>query len=429
VGLLNKIFIPKVYTVSFYLLIPLLVLRLLIKSFKDPNYRKRIGERFGVFTAKDLKPGGIWVHAVSVGETIGITPAIKEFMHLHPGVPITITTTTPTGSIQVRKIFADQVSHVYCPFDLPFAINSFLSKVKPKLCVLMETEIWPNIINICQKNKIYVILANARLSEKSMLKYARVENLTKQVFNHISCIAAQSEADAKRYIALGTNPKLITITGSVKFDMNLPDLLIEQGKKIKQAIGNRKAILAASTHKGEEEYVLAAYKEILKKFPGTLLILVPRHVDRCKDVEKLLINDNLIYSKKSANQAITAETNVLLGDTMGEMYLYIAMADITFVGGSFVPVGGHNMLEPAALGLPVITGEYLHNFADISSKMLQINAMSKVKNSHQLAEVVCKWLGNPELAISIGQNGKQFVAENKGSIARLINKMEYFYGK
>jgi 3-deoxy-D-manno-octulosonic-acid transferase len=430
-NILNKIVTRQFYTSCLSLLIPFLILRLLVKSYTNPNYRKRIGERFGIFSAKNVRPGGIWVHAVSVGETIGIAPVIQEFMRLHPNVAITITTTTPTGSIQVKKIFTDRVFHVYCPFDLPYAIKSFLDKIQPKLCILMETEIWPNIINLCQENNIYTILANARLSEKSRVQYAKLKNLTSQVFNQITCIAAQSSVDANRYIALGTKQELITITGSVKFDMHLPEMLIEQGRKIKQSILNRQVILAASTHKGEEEYILAAYKKILQQYPAALLLLVPRHIDRCNEIEKLIINDELFATKqiarKSANQTITTDIKILLGDTMGEMYLYLAIADLAIVGGSFVPIGGHNVLEPAALGLPVITGEYLHNFAEISSKMLQIKAMTKVANSQQLAAVICNWLGNPRLAHRIGQNGKQFVVDNKGSIAKLIDKMEHFY--
>lgn len=411
------------YTLFLYLILPLTLVRLLWRSRKNPNYRKRWTERLGFFPAPESK-NGVWIHAVSVGETQAAEPLIKQLQSQHPELPIVITTTTPTGSDRVIKLFGDTVFHVYFPYDLPFCIRGFLRRVQPKILVMMETEIWPNLLVICQQQGIDTILANARLSEGSAKGYARLGKFTSQVFSKIGLVAAQSPADAERFLSLGVGSDRVRVTGSIKFDIKLPASLREQADVLRRQWGGRSVWVAASTHEGEDEVVLAAHRKVLAASPDALLVLVPRHPERFDRVAQLSKQLGFSTTRRTGKVPDIEKTAVFVGDTMGELPLFLAAADVAFVGGSLVPVGGHNILEPAALGLPVIFGPHMFNFSTISHLLLAEGAAQQVSDSNGLAVIVSRWLDDASERARYGENGTRVFEENRGSLDRLFALLE-----
>jgi 3-deoxy-D-manno-octulosonic-acid transferase len=406
------------YTVLLFFLFPWMLMRLFWRSFKAPEYRRRIGERLAWALPLELT-GSLWLHAVSVGEVQAATPLVRLFREKYPVMPIVITTTTPTGSQHVRKLFGEGVFHVYAPFDIPFMVERFLDRTRPRLLVLVETEIWPNMLASCNRRGIPTLLANARLSERSARGYARLGSFTRQTFRAIDLIAAQSQADAKRFIELGAEPERVEVTGSIKFDMRLPASLNEQAEVVRRLWGNRPVWVAASTHEGEDEQLLDAHEFIREQLPGCLLVLVPRHPERFDRVAAQCERRGFSVVRRSEQRACTPETSVFLGDTMGELPIFLAAADVTFVGGSLVPHGGHNVLEPAALGVAVVFGPHMFNFAAISQLLLEKQAAVQVQDADALAKVVIRWLSDASERSRIGENGRCVVEENRGALERL----------
>ncbi|MFJ2365699.1 lipid IV(A) 3-deoxy-D-manno-octulosonic acid transferase [Pseudomonas sp. NPDC087697] len=412
------------YTVLFYLGLPLVAIRLWLRSRKAPAYARRIGERFSIGLPV-MKPGGIWVHAVSVGESIAAAPLIRALLERYPQLPITVTCMTPTGSERIHAMFANEprIQHCYLPYDLPCAAARFLDRVRPKLAVIMETELWPNHIHQCAKRGIPVALANARLSERSARGYGRFAKLTQPMLAEMSLFAVQTEAEAERFRQLGARAETVEVTGSIKFDLSIDPQLLQRAAELRQQwqAVERPVWIAASTHEGEDEVVLAAHRQLLASHPDTLLILVPRHPERFNPVFELCQQQGFNTIRRSTGEAVSANTSVLLGDTMGELLFLYALADSAFVGGSLVPNGGHNLLEPAALAKPVLSGPHLFNFLEIAALLRSAKALQEVDDAQGLAVAVQRLFELPRDAQRMAEAGLTVMRANQGALQRLLD--------
>lgn len=411
------------YNILFHLLLPLVILRLLWKGLRAPEYRLRWRERFGL--AVPVQQGGLWVHAVSVGETLAAAPLINAWREAHPDEPVLVTTMTPTGSARVQALWGNKVNHCYAPYDLPWAWGLFLRKVRPRVLVIMETELWPNMLVSAQARGIPVVLVNARLSARSAHGYARVGWLTRPVLQHLSRIAAQDEATASRFTALGVDAGKVDVTGSLKFDIAPSDALRVQatGLRLRWQLGERPVLVAASTHEGEDSIVLSAVAQVRELRPDTLLILVPRHPERFDSVARLVREQGCTLRRRSQQEDVTADTQVFLGDTMGELLLWYALSDIAFVGGSLVPVGGHNMLEPIALDVPTLSGPHVFNFQTIADELVAAGALQLVTPA-RLADAVVQLIASPAVAQAQVAAGHAVMARNRGALARQLVLIE-----
>ena len=415
------------YTVLFYLGLPLVAIRLWLRSRKAPAYAKRVGERFSLGLPA-MKPGGIWVHAVSVGESIAAAPMIRALLQRYPALPITVTCMTPTGSERIHALFANEprIQHCYLPYDLPCAAARFLDRVRPTLAVIMETELWPNHIHQCAKRGIPVALANARLSERSAKGYGRFGKLTQPMLAEMSLFAVQTEAEAQRFRDLGARAETVEVTGSIKFDLTIDPQLLQRATELRgqwQA-QDRPVWIAASTHDGEDEVVLAAHRQLLDSHPDALLILVPRHPERFNAVFELCRQQGFATLRRSSGEPVTADTSVLLGDTMGELLFLYALADSAFVGGSLVPNGGHNLLEPAALAKPVLSGPHLFNFLEIAAQLRSAGALQEVEDAEGLALAVQRLFELPRDAQRMADAGLKVMRTNQGALQRLLDGLD-----
>ncbi|MES2218198.1 MAG: lipid IV(A) 3-deoxy-D-manno-octulosonic acid transferase [Pseudomonadota bacterium] len=407
------------YNVLFYLTLPWLFLRLLWRSRKNSAYRQRWRERLGYVSPKSEHC--IWVHAASVGETLAAVPLIKALQAQYPDLPVLVTNMTVTGSARTKAAFGDQVINSYVPYDAPHIMARFIKLSKPVVAIIMETELWPNLFATCGKNNIPVIVANARLSAKSFAGYQRIAGMTRDMLTHVATMAVQTQVEADRFIELGLQPSKAIVTGNIKFDIEVPADLAEKSKWLREQLGSNRLIwVAASTHATEEEIILAAHQRILEKFPQALLILAPRHPERFNDVFTLTQQSGFNVARRSQQDTCTAATQVYLGDTMGELLKMYAVSDVAFVGGSFVQVGGHNMLEAAVLGKPVITGPQLYNFAEISRSLQAAQGMVVVQNTDELVEVVLRLLGDENYRAMVGESARRFVAANRGALAKQL---------
>jgi 3-deoxy-D-manno-octulosonic-acid transferase len=412
-----------------YILLPFLVLFWFAKSLLNKSYLDRLTQRFG-FGYPKLKSGSIWIHAVSVGEVQASIPLVNELKQHYPYKEIIITTVTPTGSKQVKNIFKDAVETSYIPFETNFAIKNFFNSIKPSVALIMETEIWPNLYKECGSRGIPLILVSARISEKSLINYKRFLPLFRDTLSHGILIAAQSQIDADRFLALGASKDRTWIMGNIKFDFKLPEEILTKAKIYRSKIFPRRHIwIAASTHEHEEEIILEAHKNISKKIENLLLILVPRHPERFAKITQILKENNWIYSKKSDDQDIPESCQVLLIDTIGELLFFYACSDVAFVGGSLLPVGGHNLLEPAAIGLPIITGAHTFNQKEMTDRLTQVDALRIVHNANSLSSDVIFFLTNTEESKNAGQRGKLIVESNKGAIKSLMKRLYIIIGE
>lgn len=416
----------SLYTLLFHLGLPLVAGRLAWRAWQAPAYAKRIGERFSVGLPA-LKPGGIWLHAVSVGESIAAAPLVRELLVRYPDMPITMTCMTPTGSERIQAMFggteyAGRVQHCYLPYDLPWAAARFLERVQPKLAVIMETELWPNHIHQCAKRGIPVALANARLSERSARGYARFAKLTAPMLAELDLLAVQTALEAERFRSLGARSECVEVTGSIKFDLTIDAELLTRAAVLREQwqAESRPVWIAASTHAGEDEIVLAAHRQLLKQNPDALLILVPRHPERFDAVFERCQRQGFSTRRRSTGEALQASDQVLLGDTMGELLFLYALADIAFVGGSLVANGGHNLLEPAALGKPVLSGPHLFNFLEIAAQLRTAGALSEVTDADSLAQRVAQLWREPEAVQAMRDAGLTVMQVNQGALARLL---------
>lgn len=410
------------YNVLLYLLLPLVLLRLYWRGRNEAGHRQRWAERLAYIPALP-QAGCLWIHAVSVGEVRAALPLIRALRVRYPKAPLLVTTTTLTGSRQVLDALNGQVHHAYAPYDLPGAVRRFLQQAQPRLTILMETELWPNLLRGCALSGVPVLLANARLSERSARGYRRVQPLTAAMLRDVTLIAAQSEADAGRFRALGA-PRVRTV-GNLKYDLEVPDSLLEQGRVLRRELfGDRRPVwIAASTHAGEEEQILQAFMAVTARWPDLLLLLVPRHPERFAAVAGLCEQQGLSLVRRSERRACPPETAVFLGDSMGELLLFYAAADLAFVGGSLVPTGGHNVLEPALLGLPVLFGPHMFNFNEASERLLAAEAAWQVVNAEALAVAVDRLLAAPESRRGAGERGKTLVEHHRGALRAFLESI------
>ena len=401
-----------------YLLVPFLMVRLVWRGMRVPAYWDRWKERFG-FNDLPLLRQAIWIHAVSVGEVQAALPLIKYLLNQTTNGPLVVTTMTPSGSNRVKALFGEQVYHVYVPYDLPDAIDRFLNRIQPACVVIMETEIWPNIVSECFRRKVPVVLANARLSARSARSYRRIPKLIGPVIRKIRCIAVQTTADQQQFVSIGADPKQITVTGSIKMDIDLAPSLLEQGTVLRRQLGiGRSVWVVASTHKGEEAIVLQSLMAIRQQIENVLLVLVPRHPERVFEIERIIKRLGLFATRRTQDPHGPYQ-DVYIVDTIGELPLFFSASDLAFIGGSLVPVGGHNMIEAAALGVPIIFGPYLFNFQEISKQLLQAGAARQVEDVGTLAQVVIECLQDANLRYEMGQRGKAYVEANRGALSRL----------
>ena len=406
------------YLLTGHLLLPLVFIRLLLKSRHSPQYRQRWSERLGFYVASPSVPP-IWIHTVSVGEFNAAKPLIEQLLKNYPEIPLLVTTMTPTGSAAVTAYPRD-LYHVYLPYDLPIAVNRFLNHWQPRTSIIFETEIWPVLFKKSAEANIPVIMANARLSEKSARSYRYIKPLITQTLQRAIQIAAATQEDANRLQQLGAEPNKLTIMGNIKFDYEPPANINETATQLRQQLlaNSRPIWVAASTHSGEEQQVLSAHADLLRECPNALLILVPRHPERFDDVA-LLCGQTFIVTRRSTGQSCSNDTAIYLADTMGELPLFYAMADAVYVGGSLVPVGGHNLIEPAAASKAPLFGPHMHNFDEISRLLLAADGARQIADSGDLAQQVRHLLTAPDTAGQRGQRALNLVQQHQGATQRL----------
>lgn len=416
----------RLYTFLHYLALPAIMVRLLWRSRYTVAYRQRWSERFGYIKRVTETDASIWIHAVSLGEANAAIPLIKELIVRYPQYTIVVTTTTPTGSSQIVRHLKNEVMHVYAPYDVPWMVNRFLRRSRTKLCIIMETEIWPNILHSCRYHNIPIFLANARLSERSKLRYQLILNLTKAMLRSYSMVSAQGLLDGERLLSIGLDPKRLMISGNIKFDIKIPVNINQKGRELRKEwkVEDRPVFIAASTHEGEEEIIIDAFKQIQKQLPNVLLVLVPRHPDRFPKVEKLCKNNGLSVVLRSLNQIPAEGTDMILGDTIGELLLLYAASDIAFVGGSLVPIGGHNLIEPAAIGMPVLTGPQLHNFTEISRLLQNSGTAQIVHDARSIASAVNALFSATELRAKMGTRAREVISANSGALEKHLEWIE-----
>ena len=409
------------YSLLIYLLTPLVLAYLFIRGLRSRDYLSRWPERFGYFTPP-RSSGGIMIHSASMGEVNAASPLIKGLAKRYPQHTLYLTTLTPTGSSRIRELFGDAVFHVYAPLDLPGAVRRFFRRVKPQLLVIMETEIWPNLYHQAAALGIPILIANARISDHSIDNYRRFHKLTSGALEKVSEIAAQSALDAERLIRIGADSRRVTVTGNIKYDLAMPASLSEEGETIKMAWGSqRPVLLAGSTHEGDEGPVLGAFSDLLAEYPDALLVLVPRHPERFSRSAQLARDHGLQVFLRSQGPACPAGTQCFVIDTMGELLRYYAACDFAFVGGSFEAIGGHNPLEPAALGRPVVVGPHTFNFAEITRHLLDCGAAIRGADQAGLESAVRQLFDSPEERDRMGRSGQELVQREQGAVDRTLN--------
>jgi 3-deoxy-D-manno-octulosonic-acid transferase len=414
----------KLYSGVFYAATPLLAWRLRQRGKENPAYLDRRAERFGHYSGQPLTRS-LWVHTVSVGEFLAAKPMIDWLLQTYPGWPLVITTMTPTGAERVQAAYGDRVRHYYLPYDMPYAVQRFLDHVNPRLLIIMETELWPNVVHFTHARGVPVIVANARLSEKSAKGYQRIHWITRPMLEAITVVAAQSGADASRFLELGLRPDSLQITGTVKFDLVVDDALRAQAHQLRERWGVKRSVwIAASTHPGEDEQILQAFRFLEAQVPDLLLVLVPRHPERFNAVATLVQQQNFRLSRHSQGGTIPPEVEVIVGDTMGELVKMMAASDVAFVGGSLEPVGGHNMLEPLAVGVPVICGPHVFNFATVAKLLTEQGVMTTVTSPLGLANAVQELFADPAHRRTLADKGIQVVDEQRGALQRLCRIIE-----
>lgn len=414
----------RLYQLVILLLTPILLMVFLIRSVSQKEYRQRLPERFGWVPSK-LKSGSIIVHAASVGEVIAIKPFVDKLIVDFPEQSITVTTFTPTGSAQVIKSFANQVQHCYIPLDISFCVHLFLKLLKPKAVVIMETELWPTLIQRCFKSEVPLLLINGRLSATSMRRYKKLTWLITPTINKISAILCQSDDNAEHFIELGADPSRVTSSGNLKYDINITETITNHMDELRACIDSkRQIIVVGSTHDGEEGYLFDAYQALKPEYPDLLLLIVPRHPERFLEVERLCKKQGLNTITRSSKQQITTQTDVWLIDTLGELVACYGIADLCVVAGSFSTVGGHNPLEPALFAKPIVVGTNMANFKAIQQTLQDANAIVTLKDNGQLSQQLHLLLADPCTAQQLGERAFDVVTANQGATAKSIKALQ-----
>lgn len=408
------------YTLTMYLLTPVILYRLAARGLRHRDYLDRWRERFGFFPDPGIR-NAIWVHAVSMGEVNAAQPLIEALMKRYPGAPMVITTVTPTGSERVRKLFGDRVFHVYLPYDLTASVERFLDRVQPRIAVIMETEIWPNLFMTCHERGIPLMVANARLSERSLKGYGPVRPLARNAIRRASFVAAQSVPDYERLATLGAALAKMAIVGNLKFDLRVPPQVIEHAAEFRQRWGaDRPVWFAASTHEGEEIPVLEAHAAVLRRFPDTLLLIAPRHPERFKPVAAACRSFGFSTMTRSENENADRNAQCFVIDTMGEMLWFYAACDVAFVGGSLVPIGGHNLLEPAALARPILVGPHTFNATEMTDELIASGGALRVLDSEQMGVELTRLLGHQDERDMIGTAAMRGMHQQRGAVDRTL---------
>ena len=423
------------YILAVYLATPLIALVMLWRGIGDRSYWDKFGERFGF--GAPLAPGSIWIHAVSVGEVQASAALVTTLRERHPGIPVLVTTLTPTGMTRARALFKDLAQVRYIPFDLPGSVRRFFNRIEPRLAVIFETELWPNLYHQCGKRRIPLVLASARISPRSVSRYRRLGSLFRDSLSRGVVVAAQGEGDADRFRSLGADPGRTHVTGNIKFDFSVPADIAERGRRLREFYAAQRPMwVAGSTHSGEEEVVLDAHRIVRNGdrvvsggHPRALLVLVPRHPPRFDEVAQGLQRAGVRFVRHSQRlgenaAAAAGSADVLLVDTLGELLDFYAAGDVAFVGGSLVPIGGHNLLEPAALGLPVLTGPHTANSEDIARLLVARGAAEVVHDAQQLGVRVSMLLSDPDERDRIGAAGRASVDNNRGALGKLLGLIE-----
>ena len=412
------------YRLILNLAIPFGLIGLVVRGFRNPQYWRRWSERFGVVPSKvrEAGPFDYWIHAVSVGEARAAAPLVKQLLTEQPALKILVTTTTPTGSAMVKMMLQDRVHHCYFPYDLRWAMQRFVAAVRPRIALIMETEIWPDMIAAVKQQGALLVYTNVRLSERSYRGYARFSHWVKQTLSQVDHFAVQGELDAKHLAQLGVPEEKMSVTGSIKFDVAVPPSLFESAEVLRRELGQDRLIwIAGSTREGEEGIILSVYQELKSRFPSLLLVVVPRHPERFDSVARKVQRRNLKCVRRTDHlPQVDADVDVYLGDTMGELSLLYASSDVAFVGGSLVPLGGQNILEPCALGVPVVFGQHMFNFPDISRWTIKEGAGIMVHSEQALAETVAELLGNASLRDEMGRRGRAFIDAHRGALDRNV---------
>jgi 3-deoxy-D-manno-octulosonic-acid transferase len=420
------------YSLMWWLALPLVLTRLWLRGRKEPGYRQHWAERLGFYgRAAAPAPGPVlWVHAVSVGETRAAEPLVDALLAEYPHSRIILTHMTPTGRATGKALFAkhgERLVQSYLPYDMGSMVSRFIRHFQPQVCILMETEVWPNLIAVCNARKVPVVLANARLSERSLRKATRLGSLLLDAARGISLVAAQTEADAQRVRSLGV--QRVEITGSIKFDVVVPEAALAIGAALRAAIGPRPVLLCASTREGEEELILQAFENARAALPADMLLLiVPRHPQRFDEVEKMIAARGLSVQRRSALplDGSVLQAGVLLGDSMGEMFAYYAACDVAFVGGSLMPLGGQNLIEPAALGKPILIGQHTFNFELVTEDALAAGGAQRITDAGDLMATAARLLSDSSARETMGLNAQSFANQHRGATRRtlaLLQKM------
>ncbi len=413
-----------IYTLLIYVAAPIAFAVLCWRGVRDPLYRDRRRERFG-WSSLRLPAPALWVHAVSVGEVQAAAALIRELQRRHPDRPLIVTTATPTGAQRVKALFGETVHHAYLPYDLPGAVRRFLDRIQPQIAVILETEVWPNLYRELGRRRIPIVLASARLSEKSVRRFRRIAGLFRDALNQDLTIAAQTRLDADRFLEVGASRQRTHVTGNIKFDLEVPADVRMRGTQLRETqFPARFVWVAGSTHEGEEQILLEAHRELLRSQPEALLILVPRHPNRFERVRQWLAGEQLIFAARSRGDAANPATQVLLADTLGELLMLYAAADVAFVGGSLVPIGGHNLLEPAALARPILTGPHNFNAPDIARLLFDSGAALQVDSASSLAQTLRELQADPARRERLGRAARSIVENNRGALDRLMALVE-----
>ncbi|HVI58108.1 MAG TPA: lipid IV(A) 3-deoxy-D-manno-octulosonic acid transferase [Luteimonas sp.] len=407
------------YSVALYLLVPVTVYHLIWRGFRQAEYFQRWNERYGNY--RSPPPGAtVWVHAVSVGEVGAAAPLVNALLRQRPDLRLLVTTITPTGSARVRALWGERVEHVYLPYDLPGAVRRFLAHFRPSLGLIVETELWPNLLFGCRDQGVPAYVVNARLSERSLRGYRVLRPLVGRALRTLRKVAAQSRRDRERFVRLGADRDAVVVTGNLKFDIAIDPRWQASAATFRGHAGARPAWIAASTHPDEEEAVVAIHRRLRERWPDLLLLWAPRHPERFRPVAQAAVDAGWRVATRRLTQWPDRDDAVFVVDTLGELMDFYACADVAFVGGSLQDVGGHNMLEPAAVGTVVVTGPYLHNFADIARQMRAVDAMVVGEDAQAVGDAIAALLADDERRAAMAAAGSALVEQGRGALARTL---------
>lgn len=408
------------YTLLFYAALPGVLIRLLWKGRKLPGYRQRIGERLGFYQSSS-RPVDLWFHAVSVGETEAAIPVIQSLRKKHPDLSILITCTTPTGSSRVQSVFGNAVSHVYLPYDIPGAVRRFLKHFSPKVAIVMETEIWPNLFRMTANEGIPILIINGRLSERSVKGYRKLGSFVSNTLAAVKLIAAQTPDDAERYRSIGVLTDRVCVPGNIKFDIEVDTATLTLAEQIRsEVLHQRPAWIAGSIHPGEDDVLIDAWIKCKQAIPDLLLILAPRHPERSDEIARNCERRQLFATRRSRGEVCSNLTDIFILDTIGELKTFYSASNIAFVGGSLIPHGGQNVLEPAAAGIPVFFGPHTSNFKEITRGLIERGGAVQIQNANEIPPLVIQLLQDGQYRSRLTQSATVFLAENRGAVERVV---------